>query len=65
MRVHRMQAIREQIDRENRLKQKPQEDNWEPTYDPDDHKRVVSMKPQIKTMYHIIHHQLTPELKIN
>jgi hypothetical protein len=50
-----MQAMREQIDRENRSK-KVAEDVWEPTYSPELHKNAIEVKPHIKNMYHIIKH---------
>lgn len=56
LRIQRIQELREEAEKENkqREQQKNPGDDWDPSFNPEDHVRIKSMKPMIRNMVSII-----------
>ena len=61
MRVQRIQALKEEQNAENQQK-KNTDDDWNPSYNPDDNIRIKSMKPLVRNMVSLIRDQLKSEV---
>ena len=61
MRVQRIQAMKEEQNAENQNKKNP-DDDWCPSFNPEDHQRIKSMKPLVRNMVSLIRDQLKSEV---